>query len=171
MIGVRNSRTLKMMQLTMLLAMSIILHFIDQSIQLPVAVPGIKLGLANIMGIMALYMFGYKEMIVINVLRVLLSGLLRGTIFSIGFWISLGGVVLSTVAVMLVYHLFKSSMILLSVISSIAHCIGQLLVVAYFYQTINMFWNLPLMLVFGVPTGVLTGFVAQEAYQRIRRST
>lgn len=166
----KSRQTLKMMQLTMLLSMSIVLHMIDQNIQLPVPVPGVKLGLANIMGIMTLYMFGYKEMIAVNFLRVLLSSLLRGSIFSIGFWVSTSGVVLSTLIVILLYRFFKSSMVMLSVVSSIAHCIGQLLMVSYWYQTLNMFWNLPTMLLFGIPTGVLTGLVAQEAFKRVRRS-
>jgi len=159
-----------MVQLTMLLSMSIVLHLIDQSIHLPIPIPGVKLGLANIMGIMALYMFGYKEMISVNFLRVLLSGLLRGSIFSTGFWISFSGVILSTLVVILLYRILKETLVVLSVISSIFHSIGQLCMVSFLYQTVNMFWNLPMMLLLAVPMGILTGMVAQEALKRTRRS-
>ena len=165
----KQKRTRKMVELTMLLAMSIVLHAIDNQIPLPFPVPGVKLGLANIMGIIALYIFGYKEMLSLNLLRVLLSGLLRGSIFSAGFWISCGGVLLSTVVVLVLYHFMKKTLVLLSVISSICHCLGQLLMVSYLYQTFGMFWNLPMMLLLSVPTGVLTGMVAQESLKRIRR--
>ena len=166
----KKKSTLKMVQLTMLLAMSIVLHMVDQSIHLPVPVPGIKLGLANIMGIMALYLFGYKEMIIVNGLRVLLSALLRGSIFSTGFWISMSGVALSTLVVIVLYRLLKDSIVVLSVFSSIFHSIGQLFMVSYFYQTWGVFWNLPLTLLLCVPVGILTGIVAQETLKRVRRN-
>ena len=165
----KQKQTQKMLELTMLLAMSIVLHMIDNQIPLPLPVPGVKLGLANIMGIIALYIFGYKEMLGLNLLRVLLSGLLRGSIFSAGFWISCGGVLLSTLVVLVLYRFLKKTLVLLSVISSIFHCLGQLLMVSYLYQSLNMFWNLPMMLLLSVPMGVLTGLVAQESLKRIRR--
>ena len=95
----RRKRVRRMMILTMLLAMSIVFHMLEPSLPLPI--PGVKLGLANILGLIALYMFGWREMLSINFGRVLIASLLRGIIFGTGFWLSLSGVALSSLTVII----------------------------------------------------------------------
>ncbi|MEA5026160.1 hypothetical protein SDC9_153000 [bioreactor metagenome] len=161
------NKTKRLTKLALILAISIVLHLIEPN--LPIPVYGVKLGLANIMGLVTLMMFDYKDMIYINILRVLLSSLLRGIIFGTAFWLSLSGVLLSTFAVILISRRNQLSLPFLSVISAIFHSVGQLLCACYIYQTMYLlYYYLPIMLVLAVPTGLLTGLLAGEVLKRIR---
>lgn len=161
------NKTQKLTKLSLLLAISIILHLLEPN--LPIPIYGVKLGLANIMGLVTLMMFGFKNMIYINLLRVLLSSLLRGIIFGTAFWISLSGVVLSTLVVILINRNQKVSIYFLSVISAITHSIGQLLCVSYIYQSFYlMIYYSPMLLILAIPAGLLTGLLAKEALKRIQ---
>ncbi len=161
------NKTQKLTKLSLILAISIILHILEPN--LPIPIYGVKLGLANIMGLVALKMYGYKDMIYINVLRVLLSSLLRGIIFGTAFWISLSGVMLSTLVVVILDRKNQLSLYFLSVISAVVHSVGQLLCVSYIYQTFYlMLYYLPMLLILAIPTGLLTGLLSKEALKRIR---
>lgn len=161
------NKTQRLSKLALLLAISIILHIIEPN--LPIPVYGVKLGLANIMGLVTLMMFNYKDMIYINLMRVLLSSLLRGIIFGTAFWISLTGVTLSTLVVILINKNKDHSLYFLSVISAITHSIGQLLCVSYIYQSLYLvMYYAPMLLALSVPAGLLTGLLAKEALKRIK---
>ncbi len=161
------NKTQRLSKLALLLAISIILHIIEPN--LPIPVYGVKLGLANIMGLVTLMMFNYKDMIYINLMRVLLSSLLRGIIFGTAFWISLTGVALSTLVVILINKNKDHSLYFLSVISAITHSIGQLLCVSYIYQSLYLvMYYAPMLLALSVPAGMLTGLLAKEALKRIK---
>ena len=85
----RHSPTRRLTLITMLLAMSILMHMIEPS--LPIPIPGVKLGLANILGLITMFLFGIKSMIMLNLMRVIIASLLRGIIFGTGFWLSMVG--------------------------------------------------------------------------------
>ena len=95
------SRTQRMTTITMLTAISILFHMIESMIPVPVPVPGFKLGLANIVALIAYYLFDAKVMLSVNLMRVVLASLLRGMLFGTGFWLSMCGVLLSTLACIL----------------------------------------------------------------------
>jgi len=160
------SQTKRLTYLTMLLAMSILLHMIEPA--LPIAVPGIKLGLANILGIIVLYLFGIKEMLVINFMRVLLASLLRGTLFGTAFWLSMGGVTLSSLMVIILFRINLFSKIGLSVASAAFHGVGQIIALIFINQTVMMVYWLPILWFSSVPTGYLTGSLADQVLKRIR---
>ena len=79
------SRTQRMTTITMLTAVSILFHMIESMIPVPVPVPGFKLGLANIVGLIAYYLFDARVMLSVNIMRVVLASLLRGMLFGTGF--------------------------------------------------------------------------------------
>lgn len=151
----------------MLLTMSILLQLIEPGLPLPV--PGVKLGLANIMGLVTLYMFNEKDMLVVNLLRVLLASLLRGTLFGTAFWLSLTGVLLSTVMVILLKKLTPMSIIGLSVASSVFHCLGQILAITVIWENVMMVTYLPMMWILSVPTGILTGTLSKQVLKRMKK--
>lgn len=163
-----GSRIRKMTTITMLLAMSIVFHMIEPVIPLPV--PGVKLGLANIFGLIALFLFGVKEMLGINFMRVLIASLLRGIIFGTGFWLSLSGVVLSSLIVVLFYRYTKLSMVGLSVAAAAFHNLGQILAITLIWSSIFLIYWLPPMIWLSIPTGILTGTLAKEAIRRVDKS-
>ncbi len=162
----RLSSTRRLTLITMLLAMSIMLHMIEPS--LPIPVPGVKFGLANVLGLVALYLFGIKEMIILNLMRVLIASLLKGIIFGTGFWLSLTGVILSTFISIVLYKHNKLSVIGISMASAAFHGLGQIVALIFINQTVYMIYWLPVLWFSSIPTGLLTGLLAIEILKRLR---
>lgn len=160
------SKTKKMTTITMLTAISILFHTVESMIPLPMIVPGFRLGLANIVGLVALYLFDAKVMIAVNIMRVVLSSLLRGMLFGTAFWLSLCGVLLSSLACILGKKT-PMSMYGVSVLGSSFHAIGQVMAVTYIYQQFFMQAMLPILILLGIPTGLFVAHVAKAVLQRI----
>ena len=127
----------------------------------------LRLGLANIAALLALKLMGRKEMVIVNVMRVVIGNLLRGLIFSSTFWISSGGVLLSSL-VMLGLDAIDSSLLFVSICGSIAHSAGQVLIVMGLYRQAGMAAVLPYLLLGSIPTGIAIGTVANLVLARIR---
>ena len=116
-----------------------------------VGIPGVKLGLANIMILITLYELGILEAVFVNLSRVFLVGLFRGTLFSMGFWMSFAGAFLS-LAIMIIFYLLikKFSIIGVSVIGAIFHIVGQILVAILFLSTTLILYYLPIIAISAV---------------------
>ena len=149
----------RLTQLSLFLAMGIILNLIESMIPLPIAIPGVKLGLANTIGLVLLYYYSEKEYVLIGFARVLFVGLLRTGIFSMTFMISLAGWFLSSLIVVIFYKLKSLSIYGLSVISAIFHGVGQIVVVMIYYNTTGIVLYLPILMITGIITGLLTSGV------------
>lgn len=156
-----------MTTITMLLAMSILLHMIESMIPIPIPVPGVKLGFANIIGLITYYLFGFKIMFTMNIMRVLLASLMRGILFGTPFWLSLGGVILSSLMMTMFAKTTKMSTLGVSVASATFHCIGQILVAMIIIKTVFMMFYLPVLLFLSVPTGIFTGMIAKQVLSRM----
>lgn len=155
------------MLVTMLLAMAIVVHMVEASF--PVLLPGVKLGLANIFGLVAYYLYSAKEMWTINLMRVILASLMRGFIFGTGFWLSVGGVCLSTMMVMLFGRWSKMSIIGIASVSACFHAIGQIVVMMLIVGQIGLLPYLGIMILLGIPTGLFTGFVSRIIVARLHQ--
>lgn len=158
-------KTKRFVYLTLLSAMAITLNILESILIGPIFM-NLRIGLANIIALITLFMLGPKDMIIVNFMRVFIGNLLRGLIFGSTFWISLAGVTLSSIILLLCYHL-KSSIVFTSILSSIGHSVGQVLMVMFIYQQAGMAITLPYLLIFSIPTGILTGFVAKAALSRV----
>ena len=151
----------KMALLGVLTAGAIVIAILESFIP-SVGIPGVKLGLANIVILIILYELGIVEAIVVNLLRVLVVGLVRGTFLSMGFLMSVTGAVLSLGIMILFYLLIKKfSIIGVSVIGSLFHVTGQILIAMIFLGTAYIFLYLPVIAVSAIITGVFVGIVAQ----------
>ena len=127
-----------------------------------IGIPGVKLGLANIVILIILYEIGIVEAVIVDLSRVLLVGLLRGTIASMGFLMSLTGAVMSLGIMILLYLLFKKfSIIGVSVIGSVFHVIGQILIAIAFLGSAYVVFYLPVIAISAIITGVLVGIIAK----------
>ena len=153
------NKTRRMVYLALLIGLAIALHTFEASLALPLPY-GIKLGLANIISLVTIQFFSLPEMALLNILRVVLSGLLTGNIFNYMWFISCGGVLFSTVIIIIGKRLFKMPVISLSILSSIFHGIGQVLVVCYITSSSAFLTWLLIMFISGIPTGIFTGTVA-----------
>lgn len=157
-----------MTQITMLVALSIVFHMVESMIPVPIPVPGFKLGLANIVGMVALYLFDEKVMLKVNLMRVVFATLLRGMLFGTGFWLSLTGVLLSSIAVMIAYRATPMSIYGTSVCGSVFHAVGQVIAVTWIYSQFFMQAILPLLILAGIPTGLFIAAVANQVLKRIQ---
>lgn len=127
-----------------------------------IGIPGIKLGLANIVILIILYEIGILEAVIVDLLRVLLVGLLRGTFASMGFLMSVTGAVFSLGIMILSYLLIKKfSIIGVSVVGSVFHVFGQILIAIIIMGSGYVLFYLPIIGISAIITGVLVGIVAQ----------
>ena len=150
----------KITLLAVLIAGAIILSIVEGFIP-SFGIPGIKLGLANILILVTMYELGPKEALVVNLSRVYLANLLRGTILGMGFVMSITGALLSYIVMLLFYLLIrKFSVIGVSVLGSIAHITGQLLIAMLYLGSSVVIVYLPFIGISAIVTGVFVGIVA-----------
>ncbi len=152
----------KLTRLSMLLALSVILGLLENMIPFfSGIIPGLKLGLANIVVLFVLYTFSSKDAFFLSILRVILMGLISTGLFSIRFFLSLGGALLSFVVMALSKKYTKLSVIGTSVLGSIAHSVGQILVAILLIKQGLMIYYLPWLLLFSIPTGIVVGYMSK----------
>ena len=151
----------KMALLGVLTAGAIVIAILESFIP-SIGIPGVKLGLANIVILIILYELGIVEAILVNILRVIVVGLLRGTFLGMGFLMSFTGAVFS-LTIMIVFYLLikKFSIIGVSVIGSIFHVTGQILIAMLFLGTAYIVLYLPIIAISSIITGIFVGIVAQ----------
>ena len=151
----------KMALLGVLTAAAIVIAILESFIP-SVGIPGVKLGLANIVILIILYELGIWEAAVVNLFRVLVISLARGTFLSMGFLMSLTGAALSLGIMILFYLLIKKfSIIGVSVVGSLFHVAGQILIAMIFLGTAYIFLYLPIIAISAIITGVFVGIVAK----------
>jgi len=146
----------------MFIALAIVLSIVESAIPLPIAIPGVKLGLANIVTVLVILLFGYKEAFAVVVLRCLLVALLSGV--PMIFFFSLTGGLLSTLAMVFLFRYFGKtfSIIGISIVGALAHNVGQLIVAYIILQQPAIFtYYMPLLLVSGVITGIFIGVLSK----------
>ena len=151
----------KMALLGILTAAAIVIAILESFIP-SIGIPGVKLGLANIVILIILYELGIVEAVIVNVLRVIVVGLVRGTFLSMGFLMSLTGCALS-LGIMIVFYVLikKFSIIGVSVIGSVFHVTGQILIAMIFLGTAYIVLYLPIIAISAIITGVFVGIVAK----------
>ncbi len=158
----------KFTRLTMLLALSVVLNIIESFIPLFNGnIPGLKLGLANIIILIVLYMFSFKDALYVSLLRILLVGILRTGLFSMTFFFSLGGALLSLCS-MFIAKKTKLSIIGVSIVGSIFHSVGQILIAILIIKNTYIIYYVPWLLLFSIPTGILVGFTSKTILNNLK---
>ena len=147
------------------LALALICSCVESLIPISFGIPGVKLGLTNIVVVLMLYCIGAKEALAVSVCRIVLAGFLFGNLFSILY--SLAGGLLSFLIMWAVKRTGKLGILPVSVCGGIFHNIGQLAVAALVVENYNVFYYLPVLLLAGAATGLAIGVVAQELVIRI----
>lgn len=154
---------LTLMALTVSLAM--ILSFVETQIPPLMAIPGMKIGLANIAVVFALYRFGWKEAIGISLIRVFLTGLLFGTFASIAY--SLAGAILSLAGMVALKRIKAFSCVAVSVLGGVLHNVGQIAMASVLMGTELIRYYLPFLLLSGTVAGIAIGVAAGILIRRI----
>lgn len=158
-------KTRKIVFLSLLVSIAIVLSIIESAISsFFFIIPGVKLGLANIVTLVVLYFYGRKEAFITLIARVLLVGLIYSGLFSTSFWISLAGGLVALITMILLSYT-KFSIYSISVSGSLMHMVGQLSIAIFLLSTETLIYYLPIMIMLSVPTGILTGFLAKKVIE------
>ena len=161
-------KTQKLTVMALTTAIALVLSFIESQIPAFVAVPGVKMGLANIAIVYALYRLGWKEAAIISLIRVVLVSLLFGSAAS--FLYSLAGAVLSLLGMALLKKTGKFTEIVVSVVGGVLHNIGQIAMASIILETDALRYYLPFLLVSGILAGVVIGLISGILIRRIHLS-
>lgn len=160
--------TKRFIRLSLFLSLAVVLNILESFIPIFNGfIPGIKLGLSNTIVLTILYVYGFKDAVYIAVLKVFLVGILRTGLFSVSFFLSLIGALFSIVMMYLVKKVKVFSIIGVSIIGSISHSIGQILV-AIIIINAKMLYYLPILLIFSIPTGIIVGIISKELIKYIK---
>lgn len=162
----QNSRAGKIAMRGMLIAVAMILSWIEAQIPPFTAVPGMKLGLTNLVVLVALYRFGTKDAVVINVLRIILVGISFGNTFALVY--SLAGGLLSGFAMILLKSK-NFSVVSVSLAGGVFHNVGQILVAMAVLNTRAVTYYLPFLWVSGMAAGILIGLLGSRMLRYLPR--
>ena len=160
-------RVQKLTLFAMLCALAIVFHYVESMVVIPLPVPGFRLGLANILSLIALYYFDARALFTIGIVRVLFASLLSGMLFATSFWLSLAGMLLSALAMTIARRCSCFSIYGVSVLGSAAHCVAQVMVVTWIYQQFFMQALLPILVALSIPTGLLIAMLADQMLKRL----
>ena len=139
----------------LLVALAMVLSWLESMVPLSLAVPGVKLGLANLVVIFTLYKLGPRQAAAVSLVRVLLVTFTFGNAFSFAY--SLAGAALSFAVMVLLKRTGKFSLLGVSIAGGVCHNIGQILVAMAVLGTKELIWYLPALLVAGTVAGVCIG--------------
>ena len=150
----------------LLIALAMVLSYVEFMIPFSVAVPGVKLGLANIVVVFALYRLGKTEAFVISILRVLLMTFMFGNAFALFY--SLSGAILSFAVMLLLLKTKHFSHIGVGIGGGVSHNIGQILCAMVLLGTKQIAYYLPVLLVSGTIAGIAIGVIAGILINRVK---
>ena len=149
------------------IALAMILSFVEHQIPALVAIPGIKVGLPNIVMVFLLYRVGWRETVIVSIIRIILVSMLFGNVQTMTF--SIMGAVFSLVGMILLKKTNLFSCITVSVVGGILHNVGQIVAACFWTQTAQMVYYLPVLLISGTVAGVLIGILSGMMVKRMQR--
>jgi heptaprenyl diphosphate synthase len=147
-------------------ALALILGYVEMLIPIQFGIPGVKLGLANLVTILVLYKMGWKDALLLSVVRIVLGGFIFSNLFAVFY--SLAGGLLSLSVMGIVKKTGKFSVVGVSIWGGIFHNIGQLAVAMAVVQTYEVGYYFPVLLVAGLLTGMVIGILSGEVLKRIK---
>ena len=156
------NKTRKLVLISLLIALGIIMHAVETMIPMSAFVPGARLGLANIVSLIGLVLFGFKAGLQILLFRIILGSLIMGTFMTISFYLSITGGLLAYLLMSMFFVLCgnKFSIFGVSVLGAVFHNIGQILMAYSIIESTGLFYYLPYLTLLAVPTGLGVGFAA-----------
>lgn len=161
------NKTKRYSTLAILCSLAVVINIIENLFIPPLSF-GIRFGLANIISLITLKKMGFKDMCLVVLLRLTLGNLLKGTIFGTPFWISSLGIIFSSIVIVILDRI-NSSIMFTSMMSSIFHTLGQLIVVCIIYNQVNIFVIFPMLIITSLASGIITGLISIEVLKRINQ--
>lgn len=151
----------------LLIALAMVLSYVEFLIPFSFAVPGVKLGLANIVVVFALYRLGKTEAFAISILRVLLMTLMFGNAFALAY--SLSGAILSFGVMLLLLKIGRFSPVGVGIGGGVFHNIGQILCAMVLFETEQIIYYLPVLFISGTLAGIAIGVISGVLIERIKQ--
>ena len=161
----KDKRTRLLAVSAMFAALALIFSYIEVLIPLPVPIPGIKLGIANLVILIALYRMDFRYAFTINITRILLAGLLFSGVF--GMIYSLAGGILSIVVMYLLKKTGLFSIVGVSMAGGVCHNLGQLLTACVLLSNTAIMSYFPVLLFSGMAAGIFIGILAYFIEKRL----
>lgn len=161
-------KTKKLMYMSLLVAMALMLHIVERNIPVPFVTPGAKLGLANLVTVIALYTLPSKlDVFKIIIVRMILSTLFGGPVSSLMY--SMAGGILSFLIMIVVKEIGKNkvSIIGVSAAGAVFHNIGQIIVACLILNNIGVSLYLPVLSIAGIITGIFVGMAANHTTEHM----
>lgn len=154
--------------LSVLVALGMILSYVEMLMPAFVAIPGVKLGLANIATVFALYMLGIHDAVLTSLFRVILSSLLFGNTLSLLY--SVAGAILSLVVMIIAERVIKLSPVGVSALGGVFHNLGQTIAAAIVLKSLGVFFYFPVLIISGVVAGVVIGIASGVIITRLKKT-
>lgn len=150
------------------MAVGILLQLIESFVPIVMIVPGFKIGLANLASLFALMIYDKKSMWIVGMGRIFLSAILQGTLFSVAFWLSLSGGLLSLLAMSIGADVKVFSIYGISILGAAFHSVGQVIAVTWIYQQYFMQLFLPILLALSIVSGLVVAILSQKMLDRLK---
>lgn len=146
-------------------ALALIFSYVELLIPIQFGVPGMKLGLANLVIVIFLYKRNAKEAMLLSIVRILLAGFMFSNLFSILY--SFAGGILSLIVMTVLKKTETFSVIGVSIAGGVAHNMGQLVIAMLVVETYRVGYYFPVLLITGMVTGMLIGVISNEVLKRM----
>ncbi len=167
--SMRDQKARKVALYGMLIALAFVFSYIESMVPIPVPIPGVKLGLANLVNVVGLYTVGVTGTAAVSLIRIVLVGFTFSNLFSMIY--SLAGGILSLLVMILARKSGLFGKAGVSILGGIFHNIGQLAIAAFVTKTAGVFTYFPVLLAAGVVTGALIGLLGGMITERIAAAT
>lgn len=160
-----NNKSKRLAFFGLMVALAFVFSYLESLIPFNFGIPGIKLGLANLVVVVALYTVPKKDAFFITVIRIVLSGLTFGGLVPMAY--SLVGGILSFLVMALLKKNDKFSVVGVSMAGGVVHNAGQIIVAGIVMNTARIIYYFPVLIVVGLITGLLIGFVSNIIIDRL----
>lgn len=151
----------------MMIALAMVFSYVEVLIPINFGIPGIKLGVANLVIVVGLYLLRPQEVVLISMIRILMVSYMFGTGMSLLY--SLTGGILSFIGMVLVKKIKSCSILGVSMVGGILHNMGQLLIAAWVVQNLKIFYYFPVLLIAGSITGICIGILSGKILEVVKK--
>lgn len=155
----------KIAYLGLFTALALIFSYVESLLPINFGLPGIKLGIANVVTVLIIYIYSYKEALIVSIARIVISAFLFTNAFSLLY--SLAGALFSIAVMTIIKKWDQLSIVGVSIAGGVFHNIGQLIIATLIVKQIKITYYAPILIVSGVITGLLVGLIAGFIYKRV----
>ena len=148
-------------------ALALIFSYVESLIPIHMGIPGVKLGLANLIVVIALHKMRIKEVYMLSIVRIVLTGFMFGNLFAILY--SLAGGMLSLTMMHVLKKMNRFSVYGVSIAGGVFHNIGQLIMAMIVLESVSIGYYFPVLLISGLVTGFAIGVVSNEMLKRLKK--